>query len=274
MPNSFDQAAARLPSSYRVVAQGPRPGHTPEQVTQRLAALFKRSGEQMRALLTAPRAIIKKQVDYASALRYQQALESCGCACVIEAEAPDFSGMVLQRFASPGIGIVLNAPEAWRASSEGHVYHLFDLHSGSQLSAIGVPNSSLTVQDWSELRVRKVAEEMPWLKQVKRPYKLEGEHWGEGTQGIAAEYRGTFPGMDGPSRYLVLSLWTRRALACLTINAPADAFDADDALYRWLLQTQLSVQETPPGPARDEAMLRWLKYNNVSVPSDNAHMQA
>ncbi|CAN7478426.1 hypothetical protein LJR289_003192 [Pseudoduganella sp. LjRoot289] len=274
MPNSSELTAARLPSSYRVIAQGPQPGHTPEQVTQRLAALFRRSGEQMRALLTAPRAIIKKQVDYASALRYREALESCGCVCVIEAEAPDFSALVLQRFASPGIGIVLNAPEAWRASSEGHVYHLFDLDHGSQFSAIGVPNSSLTVQDWSELRVRKVAEEMPWLKQVKRPYKLEGENWGGHTQGLAAEYRGTFPGKDEPSHYLLLSLWTRRALSCLTITAPAAAFDADDALYRWLLQTQLSVQETPPGPVRDEAMARWLKYNKLPVPANTARMQA
>lgn len=270
MPNSSDQAAAGLPSSYRVVAQGPQPGHTPAQVTQRLAALFKRSDEQMRALLAVPRAIIKKQVDYASALRYRQALESCGCACVIEAEAPDFSALVLQRFASPGIGIVLNAPEAWRASTEGHVYHLFDLQNGSQLSAIGVPNSNLSVQDWNELRVRKVAEEMPYLKQVKRPYQLEGDGWGAGTRGVASEYRGTFPGMDEPSHYLLLSLWTQHALCCLTISAPAAAFDASDALYRWLLHTQLSVQETPPGPARDEAMSRWLKYNKIPFPAGNA----
>ena len=270
MPNSSEQAAARLSSSYRVIAQGPQPGHAPEQVTQRLAALFQRSDEQMRILLAAPRAIIKKQLDYAGALRYQQALASCGCDCVIEAEAPDFSSLVLQRFASPGIGIVLNAPEAWRASSEGHVYHVFDLDSGSQFSAIGVPNSSLTAQDWNELRVRKVAEEMPYLKQVKRPYRLDGADWGERTQGIASEYRGTFPGMNEPSHYLMLSLWTRQALACLTISAPAAAFDASDALYRWLLQTQLSVQENPPGPVRDEAMVRWLKYNKVAVPGHKA----
>jgi hypothetical protein len=270
MPNSYDQAAAGLPSSYRVIAQGPQPGHTRAQVTQRLAALFKRSDEQMRALLAAPRAIIKKQVDHASALRYQQALESCGCVCVIEAEAPDFSGLVLQRFSSPGIGIVLNAPEAWRASTEGHVYHLFDLQHGSQLSAIGVPNSNLSVQDWNELRVRKVAEEMPYLKQVKRPYRLDGDNWDDRTRGVASEYRGTFPGMNEPSHYLLLSLWTQQALCCLTISAPAAAFDASDAFYRWLLQTQLSVQETPPGPARDEAMSRWLKYNKIPFPAGSA----
>lgn len=269
MPNSVDQAAAGLPARYRVIARGPKPGQDAAQVAARLAALFQRSVQQMHTLLAAPFAIVKKDIDLASAQQFTQALENCGCACHIEAEAPDFSSLPLKRFASPGIGIVLNAPQSWRDDVDGHVYQLFDIPGGSQITAVGVANTSLTVHDWNEMRLRKVAEEMPWLKQIKRPYRLEGENWGMRVQGVATEYQGVFPGLDqhggNPSHYLVLSLWTRQALACLTIHAPAAAFKENEALYRWLLQTQLSVQEHPPGPVRDEAMARWLKYNKVAL---------
>lgn len=269
MPNSIDQAAAGLPSRYRVITRGPKPGQDAALVAARLAALFQRSVQQMHTLLAAQSAIVKKGIDLDSAQQFTQALEQCGCACHIEAEAPDFSALPLKRFASPGIGIVLNAPQTWRDNVDGHVYQLFDIPSGSQLAAIGVANTSLTVHDWNELRLRKVAEEMPWLKQVKRPYRLEGENWGMRVQGVATEYQGAFPGLDQASNaishYMVLSLWTRQALVCLTIHAPAAAFKEHEALYRWLLQTQLSVQEHPPGPVRDEAMARWLKYNKAAL---------
>eukprot|EP01034_Spumella_vulgaris_P032290 gene32290-39869_t len=265
MPNSVDQAAAGLPARYRVIARGAKPGQDATQVAARLAALFQRSVQQMHSLLAAPSAIVKKAIDLDSAQQFAMALEQCGCACHIEAEAPDFSALPLKRYASPGIGIVLNAPHSWHDNVDGHVYQLFDIASGSHLASIGVANTSLTVHDWNELRLRKVAEEMPWLKQVKRPYRLEGENWGMRVQGVASEYQGAFPGMDEISHYLVLSLWTRQALVCLTIHAPAAAFKAQEALYRWLLQTQLSVQEHPSGPVRDEAMARWLKYNKVEV---------
>lgn len=264
MPNSADQAAICLPSRYRVIVRGPKPGHDAAQVAARLAALFQRSVQQMHTLLAAQTAIVKKGVDLAGAEQFTQALEQCGCACHIEAEAPDFSALPLRRFASPGIGIVLNAPQSWCDTVDGHVYQLFDPAGGSQLASIGVANTSLTVHDWNELRLRKVAEEMPWLKQVKRPYRLEGENWGMRVQGVATEYQGAFPGLDELSHYLLLSLWTRQALVCLTIHAPAAAFKDNEALYRWLLQTQLSVQEHPPGPVPDEAMARWLKYNKAA----------
>lgn len=270
MSPSPEQAGTGQPASYRVVVRGALPGHETAQVAARLAAVFRRSAEQMLVLLAAPHAIIRKQLDHAGAQRYREALEQCGCACGIEAEEPDFSGLALRRFASPGIGIVLNAPAAWRSHHDGHVYHLHDMASGSQLSAIGVANSNLTVQDWNELRVRKVAEEMGWLRPARRPYQLEGGQWGPRMRGIATEYQGTLPGLEQPSRYLLLSLWTPQALACLTIHAPASAFERHEALYRWLLRTQLSVQERAPGPVHDEAMARWLRYNKVGVGAGQA----
>lgn len=86
MSNSLNTAALESAPSYRVIINGLQDGHTLDHVTERLAALFKRTAEQMQKLLAAPRAIIKKQIDYASALQFQQALNGCGCICVIEVE--------------------------------------------------------------------------------------------------------------------------------------------------------------------------------------------
>lgn len=86
MSNSLNTAALESAPSYRVIIDGLQDGHTLDHVTERLAALFKRTAEQMQKLLAAPRAIIKKQIDYASALQFQQALNGCGCICVIEPE--------------------------------------------------------------------------------------------------------------------------------------------------------------------------------------------
>lgn len=261
MPNSNDQAALGALLSYRVITAGLRDGHTLEHATARLAALFRRTEEQMRALLAAPRAIIKKQIDFAHAQRFKEALERCGCVCVIETESPDFSTLLLSRYASGGTGVIINAPEAWHASTDGHTFQLLDEASGSQFTAVGIANSGHTVREWTEQRLRTVEEDMPYMRQVRGPYAVQGAAWGERVQGIAAEYRGTFPGTDECSHYLVLSLRTELSLVCLTLSARAAAFDANEPLYRWLLEHQLDVHDARRAPQQDEALQRWLKYN-------------
>ncbi|SFV01855.1 hypothetical protein [Pseudoduganella namucuonensis] len=261
MPNSTDQAALGALLSYRVVTAGPRDGHTHEHVSARLAALFRRTEEQMRALLAAPRAIIKKQIDFADAQRFKAALEDCGCVCVVEPESPDFSTLLLSRYASGGTGVIINAPEAWHASTDGHTFQLLDEASGAQFTAVGIANSGHTVQEWTEQRLRTVEEDMPYMRQVRGPYALKGADWGARVQGIAAEYRGILPGTNEYSHYLVLSLRTELSLVCLTLGARAAAFDANEALYRWLLENQLDVHDARQTPAQDEALQRWLKYN-------------
>ncbi|MES2259597.1 MAG: hypothetical protein V4724_13795 [Pseudomonadota bacterium] len=86
VPSDSTARGGSTPRSYRVITHGLRDGYTLEQVTAQLAALFKRTDAQMHTLLATPRAIIKKQVDFASALQFKEALERCGCACVIEPE--------------------------------------------------------------------------------------------------------------------------------------------------------------------------------------------
>jgi hypothetical protein len=283
--------------SYRVIIDGVQEGHTQEHVAARLAELFRRTAGQMHTLLAARPAIVKKQLDCSHALRFQAALQRAGCVAVIEPDHADFSTLVLCHHVSPGPGIAINTPEAWHASMDGDTFQLLDEAGGTCVRAVGVTSAALSIREWTGQRLRWVAEDMPYLRQVRAPYRMEGAGWGDRVQGVAAEYRGTFPGTGVYSHYLVLCLRSARSLVCLTVHAPAAVFDANEALIRWLLSNQLDVcdavqdpvpvplplqqlqalaqaaqaepADVPPAPQpvalspHDEALQRWLRYNEA-----------
>ncbi|MRV72427.1 hypothetical protein GJ700_11970 [Duganella sp. FT92W] len=293
MPNTSELRLRGATLSYRVIIDGVQEGHTLEHVAARLAELFRRTVDQMHTLLAAPRAIVKKQLDCSHALRFQAALERAGCVAVIEPDHTDFSTLVLCHHVSPGPGIAINTPEAWHASMDDNTFQLLDEASGACLRAVGVTSAALSIREWADQRMRWVAEDMPYLRQVRAPYRMEGAGWDDRVQGVAAEYRGTFPGTGVYSHYLVLCLRSARSLVCLTVHAPAAVFDVNEGLYRWLLGTQLDVcdaapepvplplpvplsqeqadeqQDVPPLPQpvalspHDEALQRWLRYNEA-----------
>ena len=278
MQNTTELRLRGATPSYRVIIDGIQDGHTLEQVAARLAELFQRTVDQMHALLTAPRAIVKKQLDCGHALRFQAALQRAGCSAVIEPDHTDFSTLVLAHHVSPAPGIAINAPEAWHASMDGDTFELRDPVSGACLRAVGVASSALSVREWAGQRFRGIVEEMPSLRQVRAPYPVEGAGWNERVQGVASEFRGTVPGQLAGAgvyrHYLVLCLRSSHSLICLTVDAPAAVFDASESLYRWLLHHQLDVcdavaaSEAPlPQPValspHDEALQRWLRYNEA-----------
>jgi hypothetical protein len=288
MQNSTEPRLRGATLSYRVVIVGVQDGHTQDHVAVRLAQLFRRAVDQMHALLEAPRAIVKKQLDCSHALRFQAALQRAGCVALIEPDHTDFSTLVLAHHVSPGPGIAINAPEAWHASMDGDTFQLKDTASGACLRAVGVTSNALSVREWAGQRFRSVVEDMPYLRQVRVPYQMEGAGWDERVQGVASEFRGTFPGTGVYSHYLVLCLRSSRSLICVTIHAPAAVFDANESLYRWLLRHQLDVCDAAPQPGaaevgteaaeavepppvpqpvalspHDEALQRWLRYNEA-----------
>lgn len=248
MQNTTELRLRGATLSYRVIIDGVQDGHTMEHVAIRLAELFRRTADQMRALLSAPRAIVKKQLDCSHALRFQAALQRAGCIAVVEPDHTDFSTLVLAHHVSPGPGIAINAPEAWHASMDGDTFQLLDTASGACLRAVGVTSSALSVREWAGQRFRWVVEDMPYLRQVRAPYQMEGADWDARVQGVASEFRGTFPGTGVYSHYLVLCLRSARSLICLTVHAPAAVFEANESLYRWLLSNQLDVCDAAPLP--------------------------
>jgi hypothetical protein len=76
-----------LDTTYRVVARGLKQGYSPEQAADLLAALFKRSADQVMPLLRGRGIVVKKKLSLAAATKYQSLLDRCGCLSEIEAEA-------------------------------------------------------------------------------------------------------------------------------------------------------------------------------------------
>jgi hypothetical protein len=73
--------------TFRVTTQGLRPGYAAELAADQLAALFKRSKDQIAPLLGSKPVVVKRGLTRDAAERYGRALESCGCVCAIDAES-------------------------------------------------------------------------------------------------------------------------------------------------------------------------------------------
>ena len=74
-------------ATYRVVIKGVKDGFTEEQVTVKLAGLFKTSEEQAKKILVSGNYPVKKGIDRQTATKYQAAVEATGASVVIEPEA-------------------------------------------------------------------------------------------------------------------------------------------------------------------------------------------
>ena len=77
-------------ATYLVAIKGVKDGFTEEQVTVKLAALFKTSAEQAKKILASGNFPVKKGIDLQTAAKYQAAIEATGASVVVEPEeAPE-----------------------------------------------------------------------------------------------------------------------------------------------------------------------------------------
>ena len=75
------------PESWTVIFDGKLDsGQTPQDVKNNLAQLFGVSITKIEPLFASPSVIIKKNLTYATALKYQQAIEKTGAICRIQAD--------------------------------------------------------------------------------------------------------------------------------------------------------------------------------------------
>lgn len=149
----------------------------------------------------------------------------------------EFSGLELKAFASPDFGIVLNAPASWQEAGDGNIFQVIDPETNAQFTASAYQNPGIGLNQWVEARLGAVAKSMPYLREIKPPYEMQGATW----SGVVAEYQGIFPDKGYESHYLVLCLCTDQLVISFTITADKKIFVMHEALYRWLLQKQLSV---------------------------------
>lgn len=75
-------------TTYQVVIKGLASGQSTNDVAEKLAPLFKVSVDEASQMLNEANLVVKKGIDFQAAVKYVEALESCGCDCEVKPEAP------------------------------------------------------------------------------------------------------------------------------------------------------------------------------------------
>lgn len=77
-------------ADYQVVFEGKLTGERAlDEVKRNLAALFKMKPEQVDALFSGKPVVIKRDIDQATALKYQAAFKKAGAVCTVLSDAPE-----------------------------------------------------------------------------------------------------------------------------------------------------------------------------------------
>jgi hypothetical protein len=79
-------------AEYQVLFEGKLTGERPlDEVKRNLAALFKMKAEQVDALFTGKPVVIKRDIDQATALKYQTAFKKAGAICTVASDTAEAS---------------------------------------------------------------------------------------------------------------------------------------------------------------------------------------
>jgi uncharacterized membrane protein YhaH (DUF805 family) len=170
----------------------------------------------------------------------------------------DVAALKPRNIVMPKIGLEFFVPGDWTESASAAGLRFADPERQTTVEASGFHRPNLSMAQWMDMRLTLVRHEMRYLTQDGQSYPFEGEGWRGRVQGMATEFAGTFPGDDAESRYLVACIWTDGVLASIAIRAPAATFEANRALYKWLLG-RVDMNETaaaiynPPASLGDDA---------------------
>ncbi len=152
-----------------------------------------------------------------------------------------FASMELQRFFSPGFGIELQAPMSWKEIRDDKFFQVIDPDTDTQFTASAFARTGISVQEWADMRLSIVNQQMRYLTQVEPPLPFIGKGWGERIEAVVAEYTGTFPGKDYESHYIACCMRSEQFLISFTVTAKASVFREQEDLYRWLLANAVDV---------------------------------
>jgi hypothetical protein len=148
-----------------------------------------------------------------------------------------FAALPLRRYTNTSFGISFNAPSSWLDTSDEY-FQISDEENGAEFACSAyLNNNGLSPEAWANARRAAVEKNMPFLQPMTGLYQMDGRF---GTA-FAAEFSGVFPESRTPSRCLVLCLHTQEKLISFTVTSPETQFVKHEALYRWLLATQLTL---------------------------------
>ncbi|MES2017916.1 MAG: DUF805 domain-containing protein [Pseudomonadota bacterium] len=155
------------------------------------------------------------------------------------------------------LGLEFFVPGSWHEIRSNRAIKFTDAASGSVVEASGLQRADLSLAQWQDMRMALVRHEMRYLVQDGEPYAIDGEGWRDRVKGMATEFTGTFPGDEHVSRYLLACIRIDGTAVMIGIRAPADAFEQNRNLYKWLLSrvdlvvnVPLEVQASAGRPGR------------------------
>ncbi len=123
-------------------------GHKVEEVKKKLAALFKADEKKIDQLFAAPQMILKRNIDYDQALKYQKALRQAGAICDVEEVIRDIDEQAADTPGAPPIpqpsGVHMVGGEI-RAAHESETQAHSEPESGSGVGDIIVGLVLITI---------------------------------------------------------------------------------------------------------------------------------
>jgi hypothetical protein len=87
----IDEQADKVhrPATFSITLDSLQKNVDREAMVAKLVPLFKRSPEEVRAVLATPRAVFKRRLDHVTAQRFVRTLDLIGCNCTVEKELPE-----------------------------------------------------------------------------------------------------------------------------------------------------------------------------------------
>jgi hypothetical protein len=158
-----------------------------------------------------------------------------------------------RQFVSPGLGLVLSAPDSFEDQSDDTYFQVVEPATGTAFTAAAYAGPDMDLPGWAQVRLGGVLGSMPFLRQVSAPRRIAG---GCG-DGMLAEYEGQFEGATEPSRYLVLCFLIDNVKASFTATIPVSAWHGNEDFYRRIVTERLQRYEvrTPAVEGSDLAGL-------------------
>ncbi len=147
-------------AEYQVVFEGKLTGERPlDEVKRNLAALFKMKAEQVDALFTGKPVIIKRDIDQATALKYQGAFKKAGAICTVAMDTPENTGSAAKPKPAPSTP---SAPAGGTANPKDRGGRM----AGKDIVNIAVPQN---LSGLSLAQAGSVLENLPIDQNIKIP---------------------------------------------------------------------------------------------------------
>lgn len=89
------------PATFSITLDSIQKNVDPEAIVAELVPLFKRSPDEVRAVLALPKAVLKRSLDHVTAQRFARTLDLIGCNCTVEKEMPELG--VTIPISGPGV---------------------------------------------------------------------------------------------------------------------------------------------------------------------------